>query len=60
MEALTESTDLVEGLAPIYVNPQSGAFVGFQITLGARGDSYYEYLLKQWLLSGKQNDKLLA
>ena len=25
---------------------------------GARSDSYYEYLLKQWLLTGKQTDWL--
>jgi endoplasmic reticulum Man9GlcNAc2 1,2-alpha-mannosidase len=29
------------------------------ITLGARGDSYYEYLLKQWLISGKTDARLL-
>jgi mannosyl-oligosaccharide alpha-1,2-mannosidase len=28
-----------------------------KITLGAMGDSYYEYLLKQWLLSGKKDTK---
>lgn len=26
--------------------------------MGALGDSYYEYLLKQWLLSGKKDDSL--
>eukprot|EP00887_Chlorella_sp_A99_P008081 scaffold12.g8081.t1 len=30
------------------------------ITLGARADSYYEYLLKQWLLTGKTEAWLLA
>ena len=29
-------------------------FSGNTITLGARGDSYYEYLLKQWLLTNKR------
>lgn len=29
------------------------------ISLGARGDSYYEYLLKQWLLGGRKDDALL-
>lgn len=59
VETLLASPDLVEGLAPIFVSPERGVFVGSQITLGARGDSFYEYLLKQWLLSGKQDDKLL-
>ncbi|RLN90453.1 hypothetical protein BBJ28_00001292 [Nothophytophthora sp. Chile5] len=31
---------------------------GSAISFGALGDSYYEYLLKQWLLTGKQNDQL--
>lgn len=39
----------VEGLVPIYINPQSGRFSGDNIRLGSRGDSYYEYLIKVWL-----------
>lgn len=39
----------VEGLVPIYINPQSGQFSGDNIRLGSRGDSYYEYLIKVWL-----------
>ncbi|GMF33180.1 unnamed protein product [Phytophthora fragariaefolia] len=31
---------------------------GSVISVGAQGDSYYEYLLKQWLLSGKENDQM--
>lgn len=42
------------GLVPIYLNPYTGQFVSHAtITLGARGDSYYEYLLKQWIQTGK-------
>lgn len=41
-----------DGLVPIYINPYTGKFVGHTITLGARGDSYYEYLLKQWIQNG--------
>ena len=52
-----EGTD--HGLAPIMLNPASGGFEGRRITLGARGDSYYEYLLKQWLLGGRQDEALL-
>ena len=45
-------------LAPIYISPDTGQFSeGATITLGARGDSYYEYLLKQWLQSGKKENK---
>ena len=28
------------------------------ITMGARGDSYYEYLIKQWIQTGKTIDYL--
>lgn len=38
-----------DGLVPIYVRPDTGAFQGSLIRLGSRGDSYYEYLLKQYL-----------
>lgn len=47
-------------LPPIYVDPDSGSFSSGVITLGARGDSYYEYLLKQWLLGGKKGGHLAA
>lgn len=38
-----------DGLVPIYVNPDTGNYQGNLIRLGSRGDSYYEYLLKQFL-----------
>lgn len=37
------------GLVPIFINPDSGMFRGDLIRLGSRGDSYYEYLIKQYL-----------
>ncbi len=47
-----------DGLVPIFINAGSGAFRATgTITLGARGDSYYEYLLKMWLQSGKQHER---
>lgn len=39
------------GLAPIYTHPDTGFFFGQNIRLGSRGDSFYEYLLKQYLQS---------
>ncbi|XP_068618199.1 endoplasmic reticulum mannosyl-oligosaccharide 1,2-alpha-mannosidase isoform X2 [Battus philenor] len=48
------------GLVPIFINPNTGRFLPHAtITLGARGDSYYEYLLKQWLQTGKTINYLL-
>ncbi|KAF9438703.1 mannosyl-oligosaccharide alpha-1,2-mannosidase [Entomortierella beljakovae] len=44
----------LDGLVPIYINPYTGAFQGGEIRLGSRGDSYYEYLIKQYLQTNKQ------
>ena len=47
------------GLVPIFINANSGKFRKHStITFGARGDSYYEYLLKQWIQTGKRTDYL--
>ncbi|EAQ85693.1 hypothetical protein CHGG_06946 [Chaetomium globosum CBS 148.51] len=37
------------GLLPIFVHPDTGRFTTSEIRLGSRGDSYYEYLIKQYL-----------
>jgi len=42
------------GLFPIKVSNQDGSFVDSQITFGALGDSFYEYLLKIWLQGGRK------
>ena len=47
-----------DGLAPIYVSPQSGRFTTGRVTFGALGDSWYEYLLKCWIQGGKTEDWL--
>lgn len=47
------------GLVPIYITVHNGQFrPQATITLGARADSYYEYLLKYWLQTGKQREWL--
>lgn len=52
--------DKNEGLVPIFINANSGTFRNFAtISLGARGDSYYEYLLKQWIQTGMQKNDFL-
>ena len=35
-----------QGLLPVYFNPTSARFTTNKVSLGAMGDSYYEYLLK--------------
>lgn len=42
------------GLVPIYIRADTGKFQGNNIRLGSRGDSYYEYLIKQYLQTGEQ------
>ena len=41
------------GLYPIYINPTTGVFSTKQVTFGALGDSFYEYLLKIWVQGGQ-------
>ncbi|WWC93648.1 hypothetical protein V866_000483 [Kwoniella sp. B9012] len=43
-----------DGIAPIFISPMNGQFVASEIRLGSRGDSYYEYLLKQWLQTDRE------
>ncbi|CDO92206.1 unnamed protein product [Kluyveromyces dobzhanskii CBS 2104] len=43
-----------QGLIPIFTNPDTGVFQGSVIRFGSRGDSFYEYLLKQYLLTGEK------
>ncbi|KAI0658396.1 glycoside hydrolase [Cubamyces menziesii] len=48
MQVIKSST-MSTGLASIFMNPEDGRFVMSAIRLGSRGDSYYEYLLKQYI-----------
>uniref|UniRef100_A0A672LB51 alpha-1,2-Mannosidase n=1 Tax=Sinocyclocheilus grahami TaxID=75366 RepID=A0A672LB51_SINGR len=49
-----------DGLVPMFINTHNGLFTHQGIyTLGARADSYYEYLLKQWIQGGKTENELL-
>ncbi|XP_047624985.1 endoplasmic reticulum mannosyl-oligosaccharide 1,2-alpha-mannosidase isoform X2 [Phacochoerus africanus] len=48
-----------DGLVPMFINTNSGLFTHLGVfTLGARADSYYEYLLKQWIQGGKTETQL--
>lgn len=50
----------LDGLVPMFINTNSGQFTHQGIyTLGARADSYYEYLLKQWIQGGKKENQFL-
>ncbi|KAF1950426.1 mannosyl-oligosaccharide 1,2-alpha-mannosidase [Byssothecium circinans] len=43
-----------DGLVPIFIYADKGTFRGDEIRLGSRGDSYYEYLIKQYFQTDKQ------
>ncbi|ETN68835.1 glycosyl hydrolase family 47 [Necator americanus] len=45
------------GLYPLYLNPRTGKWGSLDHSIGALGDSFYEYLLKHWVITGKK-DKL--
>ena len=58
MAAASNHDGLVVGK---FISPQSGHFTPPRFaTLGARVDSYYEYLLKGWLHTGKTDAALLT
>ncbi|KAI8902833.1 glycoside hydrolase [Globomyces pollinis-pini] len=52
--------DRPDGLVPVYIQPETGYFSSNDIRLGSRGDSYYEYLAKQWLLTNFTETKYLT
>lgn len=43
-----------DGLVPIFIYADRGTFREQNIRLGSRGDSYYEYLIKQYLQTSEQ------
>jgi len=47
--AVIKSARMPPGLASIFMDAREGRFVTSEIRLGSRGDSYYEYLLKQFI-----------
>ncbi|TEB29262.1 glycoside hydrolase [Coprinellus micaceus] len=51
--------NIESGLAPIYMNAEQGDFITSEIRLGSRGDSFYEYLLKQYLQTNRTEEVYL-
>ncbi|KAK7048379.1 glycoside hydrolase family 47 protein [Favolaschia claudopus] len=51
-----KSSLLPHGLASIFLNWQTGEFVLSAMRLGSRADSYYEYLLKQYIQTNHTED----
>ena len=44
-----------KNLYPNYLNPKTGKWGQQHTSVGALGDSFYEYLLKEWIRSGKRD-----
>ena len=53
LEASNRMTGPASGLFPLYLNPTTNAFTSHKVSFGAMGDSFYEYLLKMWLVGGR-------
>ena len=59
LEAVNRIRDVItsaerpKSLYPNYLNPKTGRWGQQHTSVGALGDSFYEYLLKEWLRSGK-------
>lgn len=47
---------VVQGLVPLYINLETGTASSGQVGVGALADSYYEYLLKVWVLKGRTDE----
>ncbi|KII94300.1 glycoside hydrolase family 47 protein [Plicaturopsis crispa FD-325 SS-3] len=54
--AVIKAARMPHGLASIFMSAQDGRFVTSAIRLGSRGDSYYEYLLKQYLQTNRTEE----
>jgi len=49
-----------DGLVPTFMSMMKGTFrAGSALSVGASADSYYEYLLKQWIQTGKTRQWLV-
>ncbi len=53
IERAADTPAAVDGLLPMFLHPDTGQPSGAVLTLGARGDSLYEYLLKAHLQSDR-------
>ncbi|EDQ89803.1 uncharacterized protein MONBRDRAFT_16647 [Monosiga brevicollis MX1] len=55
MDYVTAKERPSNGLYPNYLNPDTGRWGANEVSIGALGDSFYEYLVKQWVFEGGRN-----
>ncbi|XP_035201593.1 mannosyl-oligosaccharide 1,2-alpha-mannosidase IC [Oxyura jamaicensis] len=46
-----------QGLYPNFLSPVTGNWVQHHVSVGGLGDSFYEYLIKSWLMSDKKDSE---
>ncbi|XP_072021907.1 mannosyl-oligosaccharide 1,2-alpha-mannosidase IA-like [Amphiura filiformis] len=46
-----------DGLYPNYLHPKTGKWGQKHVSIGALGDSFYEYLIKSYIMSGEQDQQ---
>ena len=54
-----DRANAVRGLWPVTINPETAEFNSDTVSFGGMADSFYEYLLKQYVLSAKSDKRLL-
>ncbi|CAG8584792.1 16528_t:CDS:10, partial [Acaulospora morrowiae] len=47
----------IQGLYPIQIDQDTGEFIGNHVSFGAQGDSFYEYLIKEYIYVGGAIDQ---
>ncbi|KAI4460238.1 mannosyl-oligosaccharide alpha-12-mannosidase-related [Holotrichia oblita] len=52
-----QGMDKPKGLYPNYLNPKTGNWGQHHMSMGALGDSFFEYLLKAWIQSNKEDNE---
>ncbi|CAG8626260.1 20514_t:CDS:10 [Cetraspora pellucida] len=57
IDVLDNATKEVSGLYPIIIGHDTGQFINDYISFGANGDSFYEYLLKEYIFVGGAIDQ---
>uniref|UniRef100_A0A1I7X9B8 alpha-1,2-Mannosidase n=1 Tax=Heterorhabditis bacteriophora TaxID=37862 RepID=A0A1I7X9B8_HETBA len=53
-----DKAEKIQGLYPNFINADTGKWtLAYHMSLGALGDSFYEYLIKSWIQSGKKDEQ---
>ncbi len=56
----SKSESPLGGLFPVYMDPRTREFATNHVTMGGLSDSFYEYLLKLYILTGQSDTDVLA